>query len=179
MEDASGMDLDWFWRGWFYTTDVTDIGIKEVKPLYLSDKPGERVTKLKEQYKQYFDDLGDLVYITDKKEDANANAMDKYADGKEVPTYIYSVEFEKPGGLIVPLIVELTYADGTKERQTFPAQIWMSNDTSVKRVFSSTKEIKSFTVDPDMETADINLSNNSWPKPQTDKFDEFKEKVKG
>ena len=31
MEDASAMDLDWFWRGWFYTTDVTDIGIKGVK----------------------------------------------------------------------------------------------------------------------------------------------------
>ncbi len=90
MEDASGMDLDWFWRGWFYTTDVTDIGIKEVKPLYLTDKPSERVTKLKEQYKSYFDGLGDLVYITDKKEDANANAMNNHVNGKEVPAYIYS-----------------------------------------------------------------------------------------
>ncbi len=51
--------------------------------------------------------------------------MDNYVDGKEVPTYIYSVEFEKPGGLVMPIIVELTYADGTTERQTFPAQIWM------------------------------------------------------
>jgi len=179
MEDASGMDLDWFWRGWFYTTDVTDMGIKEVKPLYLTDKPSERVAKLKEQYKQYFDNLGDLVYITDKKEDANAKAMDKYLDGKEAPSFIYSVEFEKPGGLVMPLIVELTYADGTKEKQTFPAQIWMKNDTSVKRVFSSTQEIKSFKVDPDFETADVDTSNNSWPKPEADKFDEFKAKVKG
>ncbi|UAM98970.1 M1 family metallopeptidase [Polaribacter litorisediminis] len=178
MEDASGMDLDWFWRGWFYTTDVTDIGIKEVKPLYLTDKPNERVTKLKEQYKQYFDGLGDLVYITDKKEDANPKAMDTYADGKEVPSYIYSVEFEKPGGLVMPLIVELTYADGTTEKQTFPAQIWMKDDTSVKRVFASTQEITSIKVDPDMETADVDISNNSWPKPETDKFDKFKEKVK-
>jgi hypothetical protein len=179
MEDASGMDLDWFWRGWFYTTDVTDMGIKEVKPLYLTDKPSERVAKLKEQYKQYFDNLGDLVYITDKKEDANAKAMDKYLDGKEAPSFIYSVEFEKPGGLVMPLIVELTYADGTKEKQTFPAQIWMKNDTSVKRVFSSTQEIKSFKIDPDLETADVDTSNNSWPKPEADKFDEFKAKVKG
>ncbi|MFY9243183.1 MAG: M1 family metallopeptidase [Polaribacter sp.] len=179
MEDASGEDLDWFWRGWFYTTDVTDIGIKEVKPLYLTDKPSERVTKLKEQYKQYFDSLGELVYITDNKEEANPKAMDKYADGKEVPTYIYSVEFEKPGGLVMPLIVQLTYADGSTEKQTFPAQIWMKDDTSVKRVFSSTKEITNITVDPDLETADVDTSNNSWPKPQTDKFDQFKEKVKG
>tara|TARA_R110002126_G_scaffold291415_2_gene452256 strand:- start:31135 stop:33339 length:2205 start_codon:yes stop_codon:yes gene_type:complete len=180
MEDASGMDLDWFFRGWFYTTDVTDIGIKTVKSLYLTDKPSERVVKLKEQYKQYFDNLGDLVYITDKKEDANANAMDKYVEeGKEIPSYIYSVEFEKPGGLVMPLIVELTYADGTAEKQTFPAQIWMKDDTTVKRIFSSTQEIKSFKVDPDFETADVDTSNNSWPKPETDKFDQFKEKVKG
>ena len=177
MEDASAMDLDWFWRGWFYTTDVTDIGIKDVKPLYLTDKPSERVQKLKTQYKDYFDSLGDLVYITDIKEDANPNAMVKYVDGKEVPSYIYSVEFDKPGGLVMPIIVELTYKDGTKERQTFPAQIWMKDDNSVKRVFSSSQEIINITVDPDLETADVDTSNNSWPKRESDKFDQFKNKV--
>ena len=60
--------------------------------------------------------------------------MDTDVDGKEVPSFIYSVEFEKPGGLVMPIIVELTYADGTTERQAFPAQIWMQDDTSVKRV---------------------------------------------
>jgi hypothetical protein len=178
MEDASAMDLDWFWRGWFYTTDVTDIGIKEVKPLYLTDKPSERVQKLKIQYKDYFDSLGELVFITDIKEDANPKAMTKYVDGKEVPSFIYSVEFDKPGGLVMPIIVELTYADGTKEKQTFPAQIWMKDDNSVKRVFSSSQEIISITVDPDLETADVDTSNNSWPKKETDKFDQFKNKIK-
>ena len=178
MEDASSMDLDWFWRGWFYTTDVTDIGISGVKELYLTDKPNERVAKLKEQYKQYFEGLGDLVYITDIIEDANPKAMDTYANGKEIPSYIYSVEFEKPGGLIMPIIVELTYTDGSIKRQTFPAQIWMKNDTSVKRVFASSKEVKSIVVDPDFETADIDTSNNSWPKKESNKFDQFKNKVK-
>ena len=178
MEDASSMDLDWFFRGWFYTTDVTDMGIKEVKTLYLTDKPSERVTKLKEQYKQYFEGMGDLVYITDNKEEANAKAMDTYANGKEVPSFIYQVEFEKPGGLVMPLIVELTYADGSKEKQTFPAQIWMKDDTSVKRVFAATQEITNITVDPDLETADVDTSNNSWPKKDADKFDQFKEKIK-
>jgi hypothetical protein len=178
MEDASAMDLDWFWRGWFYTTDVTDIGIKEVKPLYLTDKPSERVQKLKIQYKDYFDSLGELVFITDIKEDANPKAMTKYVDGKEVPSFIYSVEFDKPGGLVMPIIVELTFADGTKEKQTFPAQIWMKDDNSVKRVFSSSQEIISITVDADLETADVDTSNNSWPKKETDKFDQFKNKIK-
>jgi len=180
MEDASGMDLDWFWRGWFYTTDVTDIGIKSVKPLYLTNKPSERVKKLKERYKSYFDNLGDLVYVTDKKEDANASAMNKHVKNtKDVPSYIYQVEFEKPGGLVMPIIVELTYADGTKEKKTFPAQIWMKNDNSVKRVFASTQEIKSIKLDPDLETADVDTSNNSWPKKEATKFDKFKNKVKG
>jgi hypothetical protein len=178
MQDASGLDLDWFFRGWFYTTDVSDIGIKEVKSLYLTDIPSERVTKLKEQYKQYFDGLGDLVYITDKKEDANSNAMNAYADGKEVPSFIYSVEFEKPGGLVMPIIVELTYADGTTKRETYPAQIWMRSDTTAKRVFASSKEIKSIVVDPDFETADVDTSNNSWPTKEASKFDEFKNKNK-
>ena len=178
MEDASGMDLDWFWRGWFYTTDVNDIAIKTVKPLYLTDKPSEKVTKLKEQYKDYFNALGDLVYITDKKEDANAKAMDTHVNGKEVPSYIYAVEFEKPGGLIMPLIVELTYADGTTKKQTFPAQIWMKDDTTVKRVFASSKEITSITVDPEFETADVDTSNNSWPKKESNEFDKFKKKTK-
>jgi hypothetical protein len=178
MEDASSMDLDWFFRGWFYTTDVTDIGIKEVKPLYLTDKPSERVAKLKEQYKQYFEGMGDLVYITDNKEEANAKAMDTYANGKEVPSFIYEVEFEKQGGLVMPLIVELTYADGSKEKQTFPAQIWIKDDTSVKRVFAATREITNITVDPDLETADVDTSNNNWPKKDADKFDQFKEKIK-
>ncbi len=180
MEDASGMDLDWFWRGWFYTTDVTDIGIKSVKPLYLTNKPSERVKKLKEQYKSYFDNLGDLVYITDKKEDANAAAMNAHVKNtKEVPSYLYQVEFDKPGGLVMPIIVELTYADGTKERKTFPAQIWRMDDNSVKRVFASTQEIKSIKIDPDLETADVDTSNNSWPKKEDSKFDTFKNKVKG
>jgi len=177
MEDASAMDLDWFFRGWFYTTEASDIGIKEVKPLYLTNKPNERVTKLKSQYKEYFDSLGELVYITDVKEDANPKVMENHADGKEVPSFIYSVEFEKPGGLVMPIIVELTYADGTKEKQTFPAQIWMRDDNSVKRVFASTQEIVSIVVDPDLETADVVTSNNSWPKKESDKFDQFKNKV--
>jgi hypothetical protein len=179
MEDASSMDLDWFWRGWFYTTDVTDIGVKSVKPLYITDKPSERVTELKEKYSQYFESLGDLIYITDKKEDANPTIMDAYTDAKEVPSYMYAVEFEKPGGLVMPIIVELTFADGTKKRHTFPAQIWMKNDESVKRIFASAKEIKTIVVDPDFETADVDTSNNSWPKKESNRFEKFKNKLKG
>ncbi len=189
MEDASAMDLDWFWRGWFYTTDVNDIGIKEVKSLYLTDKPNERTKKIMEQYASYFAQQGPMVFMTDKKEDAvNPKNLTDYVNGltteekqslKETPSYMYEVTFEKPGGLVMPIIVELTYADGSTEKQTFPAQIWMKDDETAKRVFASNKEITKITIDPDLETADVNTANNSWPKKEDSKFDKFKNKVKG
>ncbi|CAA0228692.1 M1 family metallopeptidase [Tenacibaculum maritimum] len=190
MEDASGMDLDWFWRGWFYTTDYSDIGIKEVKPLFLTNKPNEKIAQLIEsnpRAKAYFDSLGDIVFMTDKKENANSETIEKYINTlsaekknalKELPKYMYQVEFEKPGGLPMPIIIELTYADGTKKRETFPAQIWMKDDAKAFRVFTSSKEIKSFMIDPDLETADVDTSNNSWPRKNFNKFDSFKRKVK-
>ncbi|NEW80475.1 MAG: M1 family metallopeptidase [Gelidibacter sp.] len=46
MEDASAVDLDWFWRGWFYTTGANDIGIKEVKKYYVTNKPTERAENM-------------------------------------------------------------------------------------------------------------------------------------
>ena len=190
MEDASGMDLDWFWRGWFYTTDYSDIGVKEVKQLYVTDKKSDRVKELiktNPRAKAYFDSLGELVFLTDKKEDANIDKIsqylkslpaDKKAALKTVPKYIYQVEFEKPGGLLMPIIVELTYADGSKKREQYPAQIWRKDDTKVFKTYSSEQEIKSIVIDPDLETADIDTKNNSWPKQKQDKFNKFKDKVK-
>ncbi|CAL2081929.1 Aminopeptidase [Tenacibaculum dicentrarchi] len=187
MEDASGMDLDWFWRGWFYSTDYTDIAIKEVKSLFLSNKPNEKTKKLQEKYPSYFAGLGKLVFLTTDKKTANSSEVENYINSlsadkkarlKALPKYMYQVEFEKPGGLPMPIIIELTYADGSKKRETFPAQIWMNNDQKAFRVFSSDKEIKSFVIDPDLETADIDTTNNSWPKKKTSKFNRFKNKAK-
>ena len=85
-------------------------------------------------------------------------------DTATIPKYFYEVEFEKPGGLVMPLIVEYAYADGTNERVTYPVQLWRKNDTSVKKIITSDKELIGVTVDPDQETADVNSDNNSWPK---------------
>lgn len=38
MEDASGVDLDWFWRGWFYSTDHVDLAIDQVRWLQLDTR---------------------------------------------------------------------------------------------------------------------------------------------
>ena len=98
----------------------------------------------------------------------------------EEPKYFYEVTFDKPGGIPMPLIVEYTYADGTKENVTYPPEIWRKNDNEVSRVISSQKELVGIVVDPKLETADIDTANNSWPKKEEKSdFDQFKEKVKG
>ena len=77
----------------------------------------------------------------------------------------------------MPIIVEYEYEDGTKKRETYPAEIWRHNDNEVSKSIASEKEIVSITVDPDLETADIDTSNNSWPKEvKQSKFDQFKSK---
>jgi hypothetical protein len=197
MEDASAMDLDWFWRGWFYTTDYNDIGVKDVKKFYLTDQPTEAAKQLAKRYNMNLADYeGKLVFFEQEKEgvpvdskkaleiDVIKNHMatmteEQRATLKEAPNFFYQVTFEKPGGLVMPIIVELEYADGSKERHTYPAQIWMKNDEEVSKVFRTTKAIKKITLDPDLETADIDTSNNSWPKKDDSKFDKFKQKMKG
>ena len=198
MEDASAVDLDWFWRGWFYSTDVVDIGVKNVKKYYFSDEPDLKTKERFESYDYDLKDLPNLVFKIDEESDsfdpkvAAQNAIDgskilkEYLMEEGLPTsavppkYFYEVEFEKPGGLVMPLIVEYSYADGTKERVTYPVQLWRKNDASVKKVIASDKELVGVTVDPDLETADVNADNNSWPKKEsTSDFDKFKEKIKG
>ena len=159
MEDASGVDLDWFWRGWFYTTDVTDIGIKNVKKFYAEYSEQEKVKFIE-------DSTEGLLF----KEESATKANKKF---------FYEITFDKPGGLVMPIIVEFTYKDGTKSRKTYPAQIWRYNDTEITKVINSNKEISNITIDPDLETADVDTSNNNWPKKKDSKFSKFKNKIKG
>ena len=200
MEDASAMDLDWFWRGWFYTTDTNDIGIKDVKKYYVTDKPTEQAKKLAKRYGITVDQLPASLYLvsenseeftadlkTKKAEDFSilneyikSNFTAKEKETLQAPKYFYELTFNKPGGLVMPIIVEFEYEDGTKERKQYPAEIWRLNDDEVTKVFPSSKTISKITIDPDEETADIDTSNNSWPKKIENKFDEFKKnQIKG
>ena len=197
MEDASAIDLDWFWRGWFYTTDVVDIGVNGLKKYYFSDTPDQKAKDRLEQYGFDLEDLPDMVFKIDEESesfDPNATSDNPIGDSQilqeyleeeglnssEIPPYFYEVEFEKPGGLVMPLIVEYAYVDGTKERVTYPVQLWRKNDARVKKIIASDKELVGVTVDPDNETADVNTDNNSWPRKETPSdFDKFKEKIKG
>ncbi|MGV8946430.1 MAG: M1 family metallopeptidase [Lutibacter sp.] len=194
MEDASAVDLDWFWRGWFYTTGANDIGIKEVKKYYVTPKPTERAENMAKRYGISVDELPPALYLisedspefkkdlkSKKPEDysllssyINENFSSEEKAELKSPKYFYELVFEKPGDLVMPIIVEFEYEDGTKERKQYPAEIWRNSDAEVTKIFPSSKAITKITIDPDEQTADIDLSNNSWPKKVENKFDKFK-----
>ena len=201
MEDASAVDLDWYWRGWFYTTDYVDIGVKEVKKYYVTNEVTQAMQEFMDARNLTEADLPPLVYLAEEgSDDFNEDLKGKSpsetsqnlkefmmdnmtaeerAQVKE-PKYFYEITFDKPGGIPMPLIVEYTYADGTKENVTYPPEIWRKNDEEVKRVLSSQKELVGIVVDPKLETADIDTTNNSWPmKDEKSDFEQFKENVKG
>ncbi len=193
MEDASAVDLDWFWRGWFYTTDYNDIGIKEVKKYFVSNEPSKEVADFLKKRRRRDSKQGAMVYmIAEGSEDfkPEMNKPFKIVDYKVLdefvnqnfsveekaklnePNYFYQVTFNKPGGLVMPIIVELTFEDGTTENHYFPAQIWRMNDQEVNRTFATKKAVAKILIDPKLETADIDTTNNSWPKTiEKSKFD--------
>ena len=200
MEDASAVDLDYFWRGWFYTTDFVDIGVKGVKKYYVSNEPTKQMKEYMAARNITEADLPPLVYLaaedsedynpelkgkkpSESSQTLNAFMMDNMTESERAavkePKYFYEVTFNKPGGIPMPLIVEYTYADGTKKSITYPAEIWRKNDVEVKTVLSTEKEIVGIVVDPKAETADIDTTNNSWPKAETrSEFDSFKAGIK-
>ena len=198
MEDASAVDLDWYWREWFYTTDYVDIGVKEVKKFYVTSKINAEARQMMDANGIKESDLPPLVYfVKEDSEDFEESMRDvKIEDVKTLKEYIadnipaeeranlknprffYEIIFEKPGGIPMPIIVQLTYSDGSSERITYPAEIWRKNDESVGKFFGSEKEIIKIEVDPDEETADIDTSNNTWPKrKKLGAFDKFKNKT--
>ncbi|MBW8243730.1 M1 family metallopeptidase [Muricauda oceani] len=201
MEDASAVDLDWFWRSWFYTTDYVDIGVSSVKKYYVSNKPTKEMEKYMADRNLTEADLPPLVYLADEESEdflpelkgkspteTSKNLkefmMDNMSEAERAqvkePKYFYEITFDKPGGIPMPLIVEYTYADGTTENITYPPEIWRKNDAEVKRVMATQKELVGIVVDPKLETADIDTTNNAWPKKdEKSDFDKFKENIKG
>ncbi|NCP66036.1 MAG: M1 family metallopeptidase [Paraglaciecola sp.] len=201
MEEASGVDLDWFWRGWFYTTDHVDISIDTVYKLRLDtkdpdidfarerqvelDKPAS-ITNLRNteegrklwvernpDVKDFYDD-NDRFTVTNKER----NSYQKFLKDmkpweratferavKEDKNY-YVLDFSNKGGLVMPILLELTFADGTTENQYIPAEIWRRSSKSVSKliVTDKDKELVSVVVDPRWETADVDVNNNHYPR---------------
>ncbi|MBK7649715.1 MAG: M1 family metallopeptidase [Flammeovirgaceae bacterium] len=195
MEDASAVDLDWFWRGWFYTTDNCDVSVDDVKWFKVSKTQATVENKTKTATK------GDLAAKNDGKKPADfsegpqyfsviptdnrmygefANRLDDKAMISKMETKnFYEITLSNKGGLIMPVIIEWTFKDGSKEIERLPAEIWRLNETRVTKVFAKDKEVVNVVIDPLKETADISIENNVFPKvAQPDKFSELKKKGK-
>jgi hypothetical protein len=201
MEEASGVDLDWFWRGWFYTTDHVDISLDKVYKLRLDtedpdidyarerqfekDKPMSlTVERNKEEGRKLwverfpditdFYDENDQFTVTNKERNKYQSWLKKlepwerkaFERAIEEDKNYYVMEFSNVGGLVMPIILEMTFADGTKEMMRIPAEIWRRTPKAVSKlvVTDKDKELVSVTVDPRWETADVDVENNHYPR---------------
>ena len=204
IEDASGIDLDWFWRGWFYTTDHTDIsveGIREFKieteakalenpkrqeerdskPVSLSAELNQPLPKRVDAYPYLSDfyNTYDALAVTEADEKDLEEFLKKLSEEEKAfldnPLHFYLLDFKNLGGLVMPILVELTFEDGTTEEHSIPALIWRKNSGSVSKLFITEKPIASVKVDPRQQTADTNLDNNIFPREiQQSRFQVFK-----
>ena len=195
MEDASAVDLDWFWKGWFFTTEVCDQSIDQVKWFKLRNETSTLENKNVKAKK------GDLASgaTGQKKFDSFENGPEEFSLIETQPQYygeflnrvddkgimaklkdknLYEVTLANKGGLVMPVIIEWTYKDGTKELERIPAEIWRIDENKVSKVFVKEKEVANVVLDPNQETTDINIADNVFPKVEKEsKFDEFKKKT--
>lgn len=217
IEDASAEDLDWFWRGWFYSIDPVDIAIDTVKHAVYDASiavPAARTMGPRSLAKPEVNSFEDISKIRNRNDksivfltDVDTTLRDFYwrydrglepydsvtkqpamampaAEGltdaekaKYASANLYEVSFLNKGGLVMPIILEFTFEDGTKETQRLPAQIWRKNENKVTKVFLTNKKAVSIQLDPMRETADIDESNNKWPNVSApSKFALFKSK---
>ena len=193
MEDASAVDLDWFWRGWFYTTDHCDLAIdgvrlytldtrdpeiekgrrraeREDEPESLTDvrnagmpRRAEAFPDLKDFYNEY-----DELDVTEKDRKAFADLVGKLEeDEKELlalGSNFYVIDVQNEGGLPMPVILQLHFEDGSVDELRVPAEIWRSNGTAVSKLIRTQKTLARVVMDPHLETADIDLADNRFPR---------------
>lgn len=201
MEDASGVDLDWFWRAWFFDIEPVDIAldsvvafkvdaVKEIK--YETDtivtnsnmQPSELeyITKVRNRSENYpvyvkLDTaLQDMIYKrnhvtnTDPKKKitmirtkpSNLEVIgDSLADFYENYFY-YTLHFTNKGGMVMPVIIQWNYEDGTSEIDRISAYIWRKDEKQFAKTFAQKKKVASIVIDPYLETADIDTENNTW-----------------
>ncbi|MAC86642.1 MAG: aminopeptidase [Gammaproteobacteria bacterium] len=181
MEDASAIDLDWFWRGWFYSTDNVDVSVEGVKWFKMKnvDKPFENKAKVENKEikgrKNQSDDPKYAMpfepsefYFSKTNKNEYREFLNEVNDDKikieNSNKNFYEVTFKNKGGLVTPLIIEWTYEDGSVEIEKLPAEIWRLNETQVSKVFAKNKVVKNIKLDPNKETADVNISDNNFPR---------------
>jgi len=200
MEDASAVDLDWFWRGWYYGTEPVDISLDSVKWYRLDSEKNlaqmkgadfesiskqrnrndksisyytDRDTTLRDFY--YFNRNADVQMMQEMSQQQLNAQKDKDNYTAWENKHFYELSFTNKGGMVMPIIVEFTYKDGSKEVDRLPVTIWRLNEQKVSKLFVKEKEVASIRLDPMRETADVNEANGMWPiKEMPSRFQLFK-----
>lgn len=206
MEDASARDLDWFWRGWFYTTDHVDISLDTVTwaqvdtenpeveetvrrqrrdqgPRWITEQRAEGTPRRVDRFPELRDfyNENDPFTVSPKQRRDYAKLLEGLKDWQkellDLGENLYFLDFSNVGGLVMPIILDIEYTDGSREELRIPAEIWRRNARHVTKLIIRDKEIAAITVDPHLETADADLTNNHWPrKPVTSRIELFKQK---
>lgn len=211
MEDASAVDLDWFWRGWFYTTDHVDMAMDEIRWLQPStsnpdvEQPIARVAAAEEPADISL--IRDIEFIPETYLEADAGLHDFYTqqdkfevldlDRQEYQDFLgeldeeevamltsgknyYEITFRNEGGLVMPLIVGFEFEDGEMDIRRIPAEIWRKGGETVTKVFVTDRPANRIVLDPYLETADVDMSDNYWPpRPIPTRFEMFKSRERG
>ncbi len=196
MEDASGTDLDWFWRGWFYTTDAVDVSVdgiteygvssknpeveqawkkarKDAEPISLAEQNNRGMAHRTDSHPELKDFYNEHDEFTVTNKDRNKYnetieglepwEKELLAQGK----HLYLVDFSNVGGLVSPLVLEIELKSGKKYIERIPAEVWRYNSKKLTKLIVTDEPMVSLVQDPYWETADIDVSNNAWPRRVT------------
>jgi hypothetical protein len=194
MEDASAIDLDWFWRGWFYSTAYVDISLDRVSEYTIaSGNPADlKALQKKEELEQVeeiavqrnreslksvvesdpqmrdFYDSYDPYEAKDSDKQAYKSYLGSLSQEQKATLasgdYFYQLDFSSLGGMVMPLVIEFTFEDGESTIKRVPAEVWSRNNLKTSKVFRFTKKVSAVTLDPFLETADCDTGNNHWPQ---------------
>jgi hypothetical protein len=207
MEDASAVDLDWFWRGWFYTVERCDISLEGVKA-YQASTADPAVEKARAQQlqaaappslsaqrnatalprtlvdekpelKDFYNTYNPLA-VTEADQQRYAAYLGTLTEAQRQrlgdSRHFYELSLRNVGGLVMPVILQLTYADNSTEVQTIPAEIWRKNNAQVTKIIVTKQPVVSFVLDPFQQTADTEVSNNAIPRqPVASRFELFQQ----
>jgi aminopeptidase N len=192
MEEVSGVDLDWFWRGWFYSTEHVDVALDKVVKARLDTRNPEveqawrkaqagrepaslttsrntdpTVVDRDPATRDFYDEVDQFTPTVKAKKDYAKAIAEMDAEEREsliVKDNFYHFSFRNIGGVVMPVPLKLEYEDGTSEKIHIPAELWRHNARAVTWQHVTPKVLKSAEVDPDLEIADADRSNNSFPR---------------
>ncbi len=211
MEDASAVDLDWFWRGWFFTNDHVDIALSDVKWYQINSNNPEVENELartqEEARPRRIGSIRNEEQIAQTQDEIDTNLRDFYTEYDPLEVSIldqqdynrflaslseeekavleagknyYELTFENEGGLVMPIIVQLQYQDGSSEDRYIPAEIWRRNNNKITKVLVTNKEVSSIVIDPYLETADIDRTDNYFPpRQEMNRFELYRSQNRG